>query len=137
MQKSRAQSILSLAEDREWKIGPAEYGKTNVFGIELTPRGKLFQHYAPHLSAAAGALALGTTGLAMHNQRQGTLAKIQQGGLGAEYAKAKRQLLGMSMKHALTLGANPSLGLRIQAQKRRVQDIENKGLERYHKGITQ
>ena len=68
--------------------------------------------------------------------KQSTLHKIRQAGLGQEHNKAKEQLSNMRKKHAMTLGSNSGLGLRIKAQKRRIQDIENRGLERYHKGLT-
>ena len=118
MTQTRAKHILSLLEDIRQGTDPA------------LMQGGLY--------AGAGIFA-GVTGMSIasgvKHAKQTTLHKIHQAGLGKEHQRAKGQLSSMRKKHAMTLGSNSGLGLRIKAQKRRIQDIENRGLERYHKGL--
>ena len=91
---------------------------------------------APYIGAGALAGFMGMSiASGVKQAKQATLHKIQKAGLGKEHQRAKEQLGSMRKKHMRTLGTNSGLSLRIQAQKRKIQDIENRGLERYHKGL--
>lgn len=102
---------------------------------ELSP--ETIQHMSYAGAGAMGGLTAMQIRSGVKHSKEMTRSKIHQAGLGDEHTKAKEQLSSMRKKHMRTLGSNSGLGLRITAQKRKIQDIENRGLERYHKGLIQ
>jgi len=94
--------------------------------------------FTPLRSGIAGGLAAVTAasiGYQVHRAHAETHNKIQQAGLGKEHTKEQQKLRSLRLQHAMTLGTSPTLRAKVQYQKNKVKDIENKGLERFHKGL--
>ena len=83
--------------------------------------------------------ALGAANLAnaVYQAKKKRDEKVQQAGLGAQHQAAKKELFATRRKQVTRLGLSSRLSQQAQGQKARVKDIENKGLERFHKGLAQ
>ncbi len=128
---SRAKYILQLSED----AGYTKYVPPP--GAEHHPK-----DVSTHPLAYGGVgLSAALTGAMIYKghkaARDATHQKIKAAGMGQEHLKAKQDLHQLRIQHAKQLGLNPSIRKKLSVQKEKVQDIENKGLERYHKGLTQ
>lgn len=132
--KSRAQQILSLFE-------LVIHGYNESLRVTDTPpsssphqSSSSLGDYAPHLYGAFAGITAASIASQMNATNKRIAGKVRQAGLGDIHRQAKKSLRSMQAKHNLTLRSNPGLGLKIQSQKRKVKEIENRGLERYHKG---
>lgn len=69
-----------------------------------------------------------------------TAEKIQQAGLGGEHQQAKRDLGNLRRQNYLGLhapGHAETIKKKYLAQKQKVKDIENRGLQHYHATLSQ
>lgn len=121
---TRAEYLLNLFE-----FGLSTTMAASSNGPDLSSRAWRFR-------GAGAALTAGLIAHQIHRARAQTRDKVRQAGLGNEHTQARAKLRSLRTQHLLSLGADPKVGDQIRAQKAKVSDIENKGLERYHQGVV-
>ena len=135
---TRAQHILSLCEKLSHSIWQPFVPDAAAVNAHMT-QGRLLSplaNAAPIFTGAGLALSAGVAAHGVHaaNTRRDT--KIGQTGLGSQYSQARSDLGSLRRKNIASLGLRPGLAAKVQVQKARVQDIQNRGLHQYHMGQT-
>ena len=68
-----------------------------------------------------------------------TREKVAGAGMGAEHQQAKQDLRSLRMQHSPFHNSTQSSDLKqkLQDQKTKIRDIENRGLQKYHSTLSQ
>lgn len=103
----------------------------------MTRAQKILQQVDENIAYVGAALGAANIANAVYQARKRRIEKVQQGGMGTEHRQATQQLNALRKKQVMRLGLSGKIAGQVKKQKERVKDIENKGLERFNKGLTQ
>lgn len=90
---------------------------------------------------AAAAIGAGTAAIhatsQLYQAKRRTTEKIQQAGLGAEHQQTKARLSTARKHNIATLGLSTRARANVIAQKNKLKDIKNRGLQHYQATLSQ
>ena len=85
------------------------------------------------LGATLGVANIGYQAFAAKKRRED---KIAQAGMGQEHQDAKTELKNLHKQHVAFGGKQPALTHKVNVQKMKLRDIENRGLAKYQQGLA-
>lgn len=87
--------------------------------------------------AIGAALTAANIAHQVYQAKRRTREKVAQAGLGAEHDAARKHLRDLRVKQVKRLGLSGKVAGQVAVQKKKIKDIQNTGLERFHKGLAQ